>query len=141
MRFKRFYADDYGWIVLGLMRKLWIRYNRIQDVSGKVTYILPNNKGMIEENALLSALQQDTSLVSVMLVNNELVQFRGWICYLLQHTNLTIRKVTNFSCFDGYRASRRIRKGNRKNKPWSGKYKRRGGCYCSPADTNCGKHE
>lgn len=44
----------------------------IQDVSGRVTYILPNNKGMIEEKSLLSALKQDTSLVSVMLVNNEI---------------------------------------------------------------------
>lgn len=44
----------------------------IQDVSGKVTYILPNNKGMIEEKSLASALKQDTSLVSVMLVNNEI---------------------------------------------------------------------
>lgn len=44
----------------------------IQDISGRVTYILPNNKGMIEEKSLLSALQQDTSLVSVMLVNNEI---------------------------------------------------------------------
>lgn len=44
----------------------------IQDVSGRVTYIFPNNKGMIEEKSLLSALKQDTSLVSVMLVNNEI---------------------------------------------------------------------
>jgi cysteine desulfurase len=44
----------------------------IQDVSGRVTYILPNDKGMIEEKSLLSALKQDTSLVSVMLVNNEI---------------------------------------------------------------------
>lgn len=44
----------------------------IQDVSGRVTYIFPNNKGMVEEKSLSSALQQDTSLVSVMLVNNEI---------------------------------------------------------------------
>lgn len=44
----------------------------LQDVLGKVTYILPNNKGMIEKNFLLTALEQDTSLVSVMLVNNEI---------------------------------------------------------------------
>lgn len=44
----------------------------IQDVSGRVTYISPNNKGMIEEKSLSFALQQDTSLVSVMLVNNEI---------------------------------------------------------------------
>ncbi len=44
----------------------------LEDISSKVTYIMPNNKGMIEKKVLLAALEQDTSLVSIMLVNNEI---------------------------------------------------------------------
>lgn len=44
----------------------------LQEISGKVRYILPNNQGIIEKNSLLEVLKQETSLVSVMLVNNEI---------------------------------------------------------------------
>lgn len=44
----------------------------LQEISGKVRYILPDNQGIIEKNSLLEVLKQETSLVSVMLVNNEI---------------------------------------------------------------------
>lgn len=64
----------------------------LQDISGRVTYIYPNSKGMIEEKSLLSALEQDTSLVSVMLVNNEI----GTIQRIRELSELTHNKGALF---------------------------------------------
>lgn len=44
----------------------------LQDFGGKVTYIVPDHTGMIREDSLQDALNQDTSLASVMMVNNEI---------------------------------------------------------------------
>ncbi|BEP29985.1 cysteine desulfurase family protein [Helicovermis profundi] len=44
----------------------------LEDEGFKVTYIKPNSNGLIELNDIISAIQKDTILVSIMFVNNEI---------------------------------------------------------------------
>lgn len=45
---------------------------QLQDAGVAVTYLLPDAEGLITEQAVSEALREDTFLVSLMLVNNEL---------------------------------------------------------------------
>ena len=51
-------------------------YNAIKQLEEKfgydVTFLMPNEKGIIEPNAVKNALRDNTILVSIMLVNNEI---------------------------------------------------------------------